>query len=150
MAENSKIESSRIAEAAYKASLDQLRFMKQQQWVITNYVVLVLASIFAIGRALSGNTTQPLVNLERVLGTILSVVTFAYGFFLLIEIQRDIGKERTRHDKIVCTYVDEADRKNLGLEPYPCPFLRGILFLIALIGVSLVAMGVAIYSLWRS
>jgi hypothetical protein len=47
MTDVKKIESDKMAEAAYKASLDQLRFMKQQQWIITNYIVLVLASIFA-------------------------------------------------------------------------------------------------------
>ena len=121
MTDVKKIESDKMAEAAYKASLDQLRFMKQQQWIITNYIVLVLASIFAIGRAFSLNSQSLLVS-EKVLGTGFAVITFVFGLFLLIEIQRDIGNERIRHGKIVDIYVSEADRANLDLGTDRCPF----------------------------
>jgi hypothetical protein len=32
----------------FKALFDELRFMKRQQWTITNYSVLILAAIYAI------------------------------------------------------------------------------------------------------
>ena len=44
----------------YRALFEELRFAKQQQWMTTNYLLLVLAAIFGIGK-----TIDPLTECEK-------------------------------------------------------------------------------------
>jgi hypothetical protein len=48
----------------YRALFEELRFAKQQQWMTTNYLLLVLAAIFGIGKAIDQLTVC-----EKVIGT---------------------------------------------------------------------------------
>lgn len=75
----------------YGGLLDELKFAKQQQWMTTNYLLLVLAAIFGIGKAVG-----PLTVCEKSIATFLVVVALATDYYVLIDLQRYMGKTRTR------------------------------------------------------
>jgi hypothetical protein len=117
---------------------------KKQQWTITNYVILVYAAIFGLSQAL-----KPLVTIERCGFGLLVLVAGGYAFLLLILIQNDLGRYRGQLDKFNTNRISEEDLEKYGIKPKPNPALRGIWFLIALIGVVVIGAGLVIYSLVR-
>jgi hypothetical protein len=68
----------------------------------------------------------------------------------LIQMQKDLGRYREQLDAFITDKIGEVDRKKYQIEPKPNPVLRGIWFLIALIGVVVIGGGLVIYSLLRT
>jgi hypothetical protein len=85
---------------------DQLKFMKQQQWAITNYGVLILAAIYAI--------KLPYLNHVQSWLKGLAFVTALAGSGLLLRIQDDMAKVRRRLDTLLKTYFTEDELKGVG------------------------------------
>jgi hypothetical protein len=106
---------------------NQLNYLKTQTWTITNYVVLLLAGIYGIGR-----TTDKLIPCERVVLILTAFLIFVATIGLLIKIQLDMQATRLRLDK------DDPD-----------PFQRGLGFLGALMVVVTLTTCLAIWSLLR-
>jgi hypothetical protein len=75
----------------YRALFEELRFAKQQQWMTTNYLLLVLAAIFGIGKAIDQLTVC-----EKVIGTFLLIMAVGFGYYVLIDLQRHMGRTRKR------------------------------------------------------
>jgi hypothetical protein len=117
---------------------------QKQQWTITNYVILVYAAIFGLSQAL-----KPLGIIERWAFGLLVAIAGGYAIFLLIQIQRDLGRYREQLDTIYTDTIRKEDLKRYEIEPKSNPVLRGIWFLIALIGVVVIGGGLVIYSLLR-
>jgi len=120
----------------FKTLFDQLDSMKQQQWKITNYAVLLLATAFA----LKGKTSP---------WALLAIVwsTFIIGSLLLIKIQWNMGRYRNRIDGLHRAYfteqelidigVSESERSDLGKKTQFAQSVRGWEFVTALIAVLL-------------
>jgi len=49
-------EMSKPAEILYRAFLDELRFAKQQQWTITNYVLLLMGAAYGVAKLTAKST----------------------------------------------------------------------------------------------
>src|SRR5215472_1612209 len=60
----------------YRALFEELRFAKQQQWMATNYLLLVLAAIFGIGKAI-----DPLTDCEKGIATFFLLTTVGFGYY---------------------------------------------------------------------
>jgi hypothetical protein len=86
---------------------DQLKFMKQQQWAITNYGVLILAAIYAINLAPLGHARPWL--------KVLAVGATVVGSCLLLRIQDDMSKVRRRLQTLLTTYFTPDELKGVGL-----------------------------------
>jgi hypothetical protein len=104
----------------------------------------VYAPIFGLSQAL-----KPLGIIGRWAFGLLVAVAGGYAIFLLIQIQRDLGRYREQLDTIYTDTISEKDLKRYKIEPKSNPVLRGIWFLIALIGVVVIGGGLVIYSLLR-
>src|SRR6202011_3211773 len=63
-------------EAAYKDAVENINFLKRQQWVATNYAVLVYAAIFVISGTYFSRT-----DFARNMLGIVTLVTFVIHFF---------------------------------------------------------------------
>jgi hypothetical protein len=123
----------------FKALFEELRFMKRQQWTITNYSVLILAAIYAI--------KLPEVSHAQSKLKFLATLTAVVGSGLLLLIQSDMDRSRCRLDKLHKTYFTQAElesigftdkeRKNLEDETWQRYFAqwRGWVFTFALIAV---------------
>jgi hypothetical protein len=116
----------------FKELFDEVKLMKRQQWIMTNYCVLILAAIYV----------QQLPYASP-----LAVITAIVGSGLLLKMQSHLARSRIRLDKVHKTYFDEDQLKAIGLTDkeikvvrdekrhYLAQYLRGWEFLIVLIGV---------------
>jgi hypothetical protein len=77
----------------FKAIFDELRFMKQQQWAITNYSAAILAAIYAVRQQLPISHAQSILK-------VLAFLTAVIGSTLLLRIQRDMARSRHRQNKL--------------------------------------------------
>src|SRR5260221_14442244 len=86
-------------EAAYKDAVDNIIFLKRQQWVATNYALLVYAAIFVISAEYFSRTDFA----RNVLGTI-AIVTFLIHCYVMFALQRETDVFRARLYWIYNTY----------------------------------------------
>jgi hypothetical protein len=116
----------------FKELFDEIKSTKRQQWIMTNYCVLILAAIYAA---------------QLPYASPLGVITAIVGSGLLLKMQSHLARSRIRLDKVHKTYFDEDQLKAIGLtnkeitavrdeeQHYFAHYLRGWDFLIVLIGV---------------
>src|SRR5215471_1370184 len=118
----------------YRALFEELRFAKQQQWMTTNYLLVVLAAIFGIGKAI-----EHLTVCEKVIATFLLLTAVGFGYYVLIDLQLYMGRTRKRLDDIQAEegkFFSPEERKVLKFEPYKHPSLRNLPTLIILMGTA--------------
>ena len=118
-----------------------INLSKEQQWTITNYVILVYVAIFGLSKYW-GNPTPT----ERAGLSLLAFLAGAYAVLLLILIQRDLGVYREQLEKIYGHWLTKQERE-LFLMPYRNPAIRGVSRLIGVVTIGFVLL---IYSLWRT
>ena len=88
----------------FKELFDELKSMKQQQWTITNYGVLILAAIYAARD-----------NFEGEIVLLLAILTAVIGSVLLLLIQSHMVRSRCRLDKLQKTYFTPNELRDIGL-----------------------------------
>lgn len=126
----------------YKDSLDNILFLKRQQWTITNYALLTFAAVVAIGK--NANIV------ETTLLTVLASLAWAYSVFCMLHTQYTLTKYRKRLSHIYQTYFTVSERATFNLWPTPPTFNYTPAFMWGLVLTSTVAFAVAVYLLWRS
>lgn len=97
-------------EAAYKDASDNILFLKRQQWVATNYALVVYAAIFAIAAQLFHRT-----DFARNSLGILAIVTFVIHGYMMFVFQRAIDRFTARLYWIYRTYFTGDERAGLDL-----------------------------------
>lgn len=140
-APTSKAPSSRQASEqalqVYKGIQDAFVFLKRQQWVTTNYVVLLYAAIAWVSTniKMSPHVSCGLVAVAIVAGVVAAILL---GWF-----QYDLGKLRIRSDRANAYLFSDEERKELGLMETEHPYGRGwqvvgSLIAVCLLGATLV------------
>ena len=101
-------------DAAYKDAVDNIIFLKRQQWVATNYAILVYAAIFVISATYFSRTDFA----RNTLG-IVALVTLGIHWYMIYLFQREINRFRRRLHWIYQTYFSREERvgMDLPLEP---------------------------------
>ena len=114
-------------DALYREDTTQLRFMKRQQWIVTNYLLVLLTGIFGIVRALNCVPGWVICAAVAIIATatILTII-------LLIIIQCDMKAPRDRLAKTY-DYWDCKERTRFGLTTTPTNWLRSLPFLSSLL-----------------
>jgi hypothetical protein len=122
--------------AAYQDAVDNIRFFKRQQWLATNYALLVYAAIFIISAHYFSRT-----DFARNLLGLLTIVTFGVHWYMMNVLERAITKFRDRLRWIYRTYFSDDERVGLALDlgqrPQPEVFIS--LLAVSLIGAVLTA-----------
>jgi hypothetical protein len=130
-------------EAAYKDAVENINFLKRQQWVATNYAVLVYAAIFVISGTYFSRT-----DFARNMLGIVTLVTFAIHWYMIYVFQRAIQRYRRQVGWVYQTYFSQEERVGLNLPLQPTSYWEQWEVSTALLLVSLVgAIFTAIY-LW--
>ena len=120
-------------EGAYKDVVDNTIFLKRQQWVATNYALLVYAAIFVISARYFSRT-----DVARGWLSVITVLTFFFHLYMMRLFEREITKFRARLDWIYSTYFSAEEQAGLNLPMGPKPFWYQSEVSVGLTAVSLV------------
>jgi hypothetical protein len=96
--------------AGYKDAVDNIIFLKRQQWMATNYALLVYAAIFVISAQYFSRT-----DFARNSLGIVVIATFLIHCYVMFMFQRAIDKFRSRLYWIYRTYFNGEEQAGLGL-----------------------------------
>jgi cellobiose-specific phosphotransferase system component IIC len=107
----------RHVETAYKDAVDNIIFLKRQQWVATNYALLVYAAIFVISAQYFQRT-----DFARNLLGIVAIVAFFIHWYMMFLVQSAIEKFRARLHWIYRTHFNGEEQAGLDLPVRPEPF----------------------------
>jgi len=129
--------------AAYKAAVDNILFLKRQQWLATNYALILYAAIFVISAHYFSRT-----DFARNWLGLLTIATFFIHWYMLNTFQRAIVRFRDRLLWIYSTYFSGEERAGLYVQMEPRSHWYQPEVYIGLLALSLVgALLTAIY-LW--
>src|SRR4051794_18261414 len=107
---------------AYQDAVDNLIFLKSQQWSVTNYVLLAEAAIFLIARY-PGLSTE---GIDRLFLKILAVVAAFLGVAVLWQMQASMEKFSDRLANIYKRYFDNDELIDFRLEAAPDRSIRSV------------------------
>src|SRR6266540_3706547 len=99
-------------EAAYKDAVDNIIFLKRQQWVATNYALLVYAAIFVISAEYFSRT-----DFARNSLGIIAIAVFVIHCYVIFVFQRAVDKFRSRLYWIYRAYFNREEQAGLELPP---------------------------------
>jgi len=94
--------------AVFNQLFDELKSMKQQQWTITNYSLLILAAIYAVRQLLPG------VPHSQTYLKILAGVIAVAGSILLLCIQSNMARSRWRLDDVYKNFFTSNELEAVG------------------------------------
>jgi hypothetical protein len=129
-------------EAAYKDAVENILFLKRQQWVATSYAVLVYAAIFVVSGTFSRTDFA-----RNILG-IVTIITFGIHWYMMYVFQRAIQRCRRRLDWVYQTYFSQEERVGLDLQLGPIADREQWQVSTALLLVSLVGAVLTAIYLW--
>ena len=121
---------------AYDDAVNNMMFFKRQQWVATNYAILVYAAIFVISAEYFSRT-----DFARNWLGIIAIATFFFHLYVIYSFDAAISKFRERLDWIYRTYFSGEERNNLKLFELRSP-VDGVtlgLILVSFLGLLLTA-----------
>jgi hypothetical protein len=95
---------------AYDDAVQNVMFFKRQQWVATNYAVLVYAALFVISAEYFSRT-----DFARNWLGIFAIATFIFHLYVLYSFDVAISKFREGLDWIYRNYFTGAEQTNLKL-----------------------------------
>jgi hypothetical protein len=125
----------------HKDAIDNIMFLKQQQWRVTNYAIAIYAAIFAVFRA------YPPVACERVALAFIVMAVFSYSSYLLAKLQWSMTKYRRRLARINSECFTDKEVEDLELFRDPKKYFHDGELLIVLIAASLIGAGLNAYYL---
>jgi hypothetical protein len=120
-------------EAAYKDVVDNIFFAKKQQWVTTNYTLLVYAAIFIVSADYFSRT-----DVARGWLGLVTFLTFFYHLYMIKLLQDTITSLRDRLAWIYRTYFTTDEQAGLNLLLRPDPYWHQAAAPLGLIAVSLI------------
>lgn len=125
----------------YKGAIDNIIFLKRQQWVITNYTLIAYAAVVALAKNAN--------DVEKTLLTLLAAGAWGYAFFCMIHTQMTLTKLRGSLFHIYQTYFSDDERAVFKLWPERPGFSYTPGFIYGLIATNIVAVVATIYLIWR-
>jgi hypothetical protein len=125
----------------YQDALDNLKFIKQQEWAIVRYEGAAFAALVAVSRAINATCGEKLVF------TVLILATTAYSCRILISFIESLAKFRDRIRWLYKNEFTEAEQKGLDLleekdDFDTTGFIQGLIF------ASVFGALVAILAIW--
>jgi hypothetical protein len=125
--------------AAYRDAIDNIIFLKRQEWIATNYALLIYVAIFVSVAEYFSKT-----DFARNVMGILAIATFLVHWYVMILFQQAIERFRTRLYWIYRTYFTSDERANLDLPAGPLSAIAqwegaGWLVVVSLVGCVLTA-----------
>jgi amino acid permease len=130
-------------ETAYKDAVDNIIFLKRQQWVATNYALLVYAAIFIISAQYFSRTDFA----RNSLGIVVIAIFLIHGYIMFV-FQGTIDKFRSRLYWIYRTYFNGEEQAGLDLPLRPQSSWTQMEVTVGLVLVSFVGFVLTAIYLW--
>ena len=130
-------------EAVYKDAVDNIIFLKRQQWAATNYALLVYAAIIVISAQYFSRT-----DFARNSLGIVAIATFFIHCYMMFVFQRAIDKFRARLYWIYRTYFNGEEQAGLDLPLGPQSSRTQLEVAVGLVLVSFVGVILTAIYLW--
>jgi hypothetical protein len=127
----------------YKAMLDRSAFLREQQWTVTNQVVLVYGAILWFG-----SNVKSVSDTEKHFLIGLTIVACTYGVILLLLTQHNLTVVRRRIIDTNHKIFEQDEYAALGIPKFP-GYLRGVWFRVAFITVLVLGAILLIFFLWQ-
>lgn len=125
----------------YKGAADNIIFLKRQQWVITNYALVVYAAVVALSNGANIHEKWAL--------SIMAFCAWAYGSWCMVHTQKTMTKLRSTMFEIYAEFFTEEQRDKYRLWAKKPTFNYTPEFIWGLIIAHLVALALSIYLIWR-
>lgn len=125
----------------YKGAIDNIIFLKRQQWIITNYSLIVYAIMVALARRAT--------DVEKTILVIISLIAFGYAVACMLHTQNTMKRLRTSMAHIYQTYFNADERAVYQLWQTVPGFWYTPLFIGGLIATNTLAVSAAIYVILR-
>jgi len=129
--------------AAYRDAVDNIIFLKRQQWLATNYVLLLYVAIFLISAHYFSRT-----DVARNWLGVLTIGAFVIHWWMLHLLQGAIATFRIRLSWIYNTYFSAEERVGLDVQPEPKTYWYQPEVYISLMAVSFVGAVLTAIYLW--
>jgi hypothetical protein len=129
--------------AAYRDAVENILFLKRQQWLATNYVLLLYVAIFVISAHYFSRT-----DVARNWLGVLTIAAFVIHWYMLHLFQRAIEKFRNRLAWIYETYFSADERSGLDLRPEPKSYFYQAEVYVGLMLVSFIGAVLTAIYLW--
>ena len=97
-------------EVAYQDAVNNITFLRRQQWIATNYALLVYAALFVVSAEYFSRT-----DFARNWLGIIAIATFLIHFYMVYLFQGAMDKFRNRLDWIYKTYFNREEQRGLDL-----------------------------------
>jgi hypothetical protein len=120
-------------QAVYNEAVNNIIFHKRQQWVTTNYALLVYAFVFVVSARFFSRT-----DVARGWLGVVVLLTFAYHLYTIKLLQDALTTFRDRLAWIYRTYFTTEEQAGLNLSPAPKPLLYEAIGPAGLVGVSVI------------
>jgi len=131
--------------AAYRDAVDNILFLKRQQWLATNYVLLLYAAIFVISAHYFSRT-----DVARNWLGVITIAAFVVHWWMLHSFQLSIAKFRNRLVWVYRSYFSNEERVGLDLRLEPMSYwYQPDVYIVLLISSFIGALLTAIY-LWSA
>ena len=118
----------------YNVTAADLAFFKRQQWVVTNYALLLYAVIVAVGKQL---LSAPVAAWEKILLGILAGATAISAGVIVSQLQESIKVRRARLEKLRSQFSKEFQEAWAALEK-PSDYVVPVLYAVIVIGLGIV------------
>jgi hypothetical protein len=128
---------------AYKDAVENILFLKRQQWLSTNYALLLYAAIFLISAHYFNRT-----DVARNWLGVLTIATFMVHWYMLHLFQREIDQFRNRLAWVYRTYFTADERAGLDVQLEPRSYWHQPEVYIGLMAVSFVGAVLTAVYLW--
>jgi hypothetical protein len=129
--------------AAYKDAVENILFLKRQQWLATNYALLIYAAIFLISAHYFNRT-----DVARNWLGIITIATFIVHWYMLHLFQREIDRFRNRVAWVYRTYFTSDERAGLDVPVEPRSYWHQPEVYVGLMAVSFVGAVLTAIFLW--
>ena len=123
---------------AYQSALEDIRFFKKQQWIVTNYTLLIYGAILAVSKAIVATQDEWFVYVLGIVGLL--------SLLLIVQLQCSTARARCRKDAIRARISEDLQKLLFGRPPGRCiQFLDhyGVMGLL-----SIVVIGGGLLSVW--
>jgi hypothetical protein len=140
---NTERQMPRHVKAAYSDAVENIIFLKRQQWLATNYVLLLYVAIFIISAHYFSRT-----DVARNWLGVLTIAAFVIHWWILHLLQGAIATFRNRLDWIYSTYFTGEECAGLHVQPEPKTYWYQAEIYIGLMAVSFVGAVLTAVYLW--